>query len=408
MTSVSSDISSFLSPQQPYTARASVTDGGAVDTTTSKVTGDRNSGLFAAASKEMGKDDFLMLLVTQLRYQDPLNPMDNTEFVSQLAQFRALESNTNIEKAIQNLDQSFKGTVDAQTYSAQSITNSGAVSLIGKSVRMRQTTLEWYAKAGESVPLQVHLGNATAGIVEIVDKDGEVVKTLEASEKDKQNSVHLVWDGTNDTGQVAKPGTYGIRIQGQESNAALYAYVQDVVEGVRFSETGALVKIGGKEISIGNVLDVSMGNGSSAATSFSPSTAVSLLGKEIRVRRESLTYNQLDNEIVTATINAGSRQQVRVNLTDSSGNVVFSTTVQADSNGIAQLVWNGETVMGQYAPAGIYQIRIEGQKDDPSLYAFLDGVVDGVTNLGGNAQIRVNGTVIDISDIVDIAERSAG
>ncbi len=62
---------------------------------------------------ELGKDDFLNLLVTQLRYQDPLSPTENTEFIGQMAQFSALEQ-------MQNLNNSFTGTM--------------AYSLIGKSV----------------------------------------------------------------------------------------------------------------------------------------------------------------------------------------------------------------------------------------------------------------------------------
>ncbi len=76
-----------------------------IDETTSN-SGKRNTG-------ELGKNDFLNLLVTQLRYQDPLNPTDDKEFIGQMAQFSALEQ-------MQNLNTSFSGTK--------------AFSLIGKSV----------------------------------------------------------------------------------------------------------------------------------------------------------------------------------------------------------------------------------------------------------------------------------
>jgi flagellar basal-body rod modification protein FlgD len=50
-------------------------------------------------SSELGKDDFLKLLVTQMQYQDPINPMDDTQFVSQMAQFSSLEQMQNMNTA---------------------------------------------------------------------------------------------------------------------------------------------------------------------------------------------------------------------------------------------------------------------------------------------------------------------
>jgi len=54
----------------------------------------------------LGKDDFLKLLATQMQYQDPLNPMDNTQFLAQMAQFSSLEQMTNISSGIDTLNAS--------------------------------------------------------------------------------------------------------------------------------------------------------------------------------------------------------------------------------------------------------------------------------------------------------------
>jgi flagellar basal-body rod modification protein FlgD len=400
MFSVSADISSLTKQMESYTARASVGEDGVV--TTTEVTGDRNSGLFSNAGKELGKDDFLKLLVTQLRYQDPLNPMENTEFVSQLAQFRSLESGTNIESAIKDLNESFKGTVDAQKYSAQSITNTAAISLIGKYVRLKQDSVQWEAKAGATVPIRVHLGEYSSAIVEILDKEGNVVRTLETNEKDGENSANLTWDGSTDLGEIAKAGKYTIHVVGEENDPTLYAFVQDVVKGVRFTSSGALVKIDGRELSIGNVLDVAYDGGeNSTVTQLPASTAVSLLGKVVRIRESIVNYHGYADETATVKIQTSGKGSARVNIMDSQGKIVYSTSVTPDSKGVATLTWKGQTIDG-YASAGKYRIWIEGQDTDSSVYAFSEGVVDGI-NLG-DSRLRVNGKTLSLSDIVDIAD----
>ena len=53
-------------------------------------------------SGEMGKDDFLKLLVGQLRHQDPMNPMEDKDFMGQMAQFSQLEQMTNVASTLQN------------------------------------------------------------------------------------------------------------------------------------------------------------------------------------------------------------------------------------------------------------------------------------------------------------------
>ena len=407
MAGVSSAIDLLTtSSTEPYTASASISDG-VIDPATSMVTGDRSTGLFTDAASKLGKNDFLQLLVTQLQYQDPLNPMENTEFISQLAQFSALENSTNVEKAIGELDESFKSTVEAQQFSAQSMNNSAAVALIGKEVRLKQTTVDWYAKAGEKVTLNVHVGNSSSAVLEILNGDGEVVKTLEATGKDSQNSIAVTWDGSTDQGTVAESGTYYLHIVGEETQSYLYAFAQDMVEGVRFSSEGALVKIGGQELSISNVLDVSIGNGNGgSAGSLAPSTAVSLLGKQVRMRQTAVQFNQMDSERVVVAINAGNRSSVQVEMSDYNGDVVYRTTVPVGDDGVALLDWNGQMADGTLIEPGQYRIGLVGEDTDPTLYAFSEGVVSGIANLNGDARLRVGNYTVSLSNIIDIADVS--
>lgn len=79
----------------------------------------------AAATKTMGKDDFLRLFTTQLKAQDPLNPMDSTAFTAQLAQFSSLEQLTNINTSLTNM-----------TNSQNSLQNVMTTGMIGKQVQL--------------------------------------------------------------------------------------------------------------------------------------------------------------------------------------------------------------------------------------------------------------------------------
>ena len=114
------------------------------------------------AGSSLDKDDFLLLLVTQMQYQDPLQPTDNTEYVAQLAQFSELEQMQNLNKT----------TV-----------NTSAFSLVGKTVYIQQTSKTGDTKEVEGIVDYVtkQNGESYVSINGELYKYDDIVKVLDDS-----------------------------------------------------------------------------------------------------------------------------------------------------------------------------------------------------------------------------------
>ena len=102
-----------------------------VTTTSSSADGIAAATNSATGSKSLGKDAFLQLLVTQLKNQNPLDPQDNSAFVSQLAQFSSLEGITTLNDSVTAIAGNYKSTQALQ-----------ASSLVGRSVIVQTATTQ--------------------------------------------------------------------------------------------------------------------------------------------------------------------------------------------------------------------------------------------------------------------------
>jgi len=201
----------------------------------------------------LGKDDFLKLLVTQLQNQDPLNPMDGTQFASQLAQFTSVEQLSNINTTLQS-------NMDASKLLNQSISNALSTTVIGKEVRATGGSFNYPGNG--SMQLGYTLPSAAASAqVKILDQNGAVIRTIEGTGV-AAGDTPVKWDGLTDTGAQAGAGTYRLQVNAADSNGkALTAtpYFYGLVTGVRFKSTGTVFVVGGMEINLSDILEVSQG-----------------------------------------------------------------------------------------------------------------------------------------------------
>jgi len=401
MSSVTQSVDSLLTSTAPYRVSAQFGEDASGNAGFGQAVYSGNmSGPLWKPTNQLDRDSFLKLLTTQLMYQDPLSPMENTDMIAQLAQFQALETSRNTEEAITNLSQLLDESVASQIYAAQSISNSSAMSLIGKEVRMRQPAVSWDGLS-EAIPIRVHLGNASEATVEIRNADGDVIRTLTATNKDAQNSAVVYWNGKQTDGQTAKAGNYAMTVRGADRNPALYTFVQEVVEGVRFTETGVLVKIDGKEISMGEVLDVSKDEGGQV---MSQASALSLMGKEVRARMHNIQKTATPGVEYTMRVAGPANTQVNVEIKNSAGKVVSTLRGHTNEFGWVQLYWDGrEMPNGEEAFAGEYKVNVVGSDKNTGLYAYTEGVVDGLTSLTGDFKLKIGNTEIALGDVLSIS-----
>jgi len=204
----------------------------------------------AGDKSAVNKDDFLTLLVAQLQYQDPLNPMEGTEFTSQLAQFSSLEQLTTINENLEYL----------QLYEA-SLNNAQAVNFIGKTVRALSDAVA--VTDGVAPGLHFDLaGDAAQAHVTIYDGGNHVVKTIRCGALTE--GLHgIEWDGTDNAGDQVADGMYRFEVVAEDANGnAVVAskLVEAQIEGIAF-EGGTTYLISGElRIAMGDVTAVKQGS----------------------------------------------------------------------------------------------------------------------------------------------------
>jgi flagellar basal-body rod modification protein FlgD len=151
----------------------------------------------------LGKDDFLKLLTAQLQQQDPTQPMDNTAFVAQLAQFSSLEQMSNVNTTLTQMLTS-QGTALETT----------AAGMVGKTAVF--TTDQVELTPGTPATINANLSAAATNVnVIIQDSSGSTVRTIGVGAL-PSGLNHLTWDGNDNSGNPMPADTYTVQVLAQD------------------------------------------------------------------------------------------------------------------------------------------------------------------------------------------------
>jgi flagellar basal-body rod modification protein FlgD len=216
------------------------------------------------SERQMGKDAFLTLLLTQLQNQDPTNPMENTEMVAQLAQFSQLEQLANLSKGIDTMT----GYIQAQNQ-FQTLT------MIGKEVLAENNQLS-LTDGKPDVKADIITTETCSLKVYVLTAKGERVRTIEMGTVGP--GEHPVeWEGRWDNGSQAEDGAYLFQVtatslSGEVLQSGVYPQVSGKITAVSFDVAGQpVIHMGHAAMSLGQVMQILesgrlTGNGTDGAT----------------------------------------------------------------------------------------------------------------------------------------------
>lgn len=218
----------------------------AVSSTSNTAIGDQFKSI-KPKEAAMGKDEFLKLLTTQLQYQDPLDPMDNTQFITQLAQFSTLESMKAMESKVGD-----------NNLLLQSLNSSYATSMIGKEMKANGSSI--YLNGTGGANLDYTLSKDAAKVeIGIYDEIGNKVRSVTYGNQPSGANAYM-WDGKDSNGNTLLAGKYTYSITataGDGSPIGSNMYSTGIIDGVAYEQGVPFLTIGKDRIPFSNIVKVS-------------------------------------------------------------------------------------------------------------------------------------------------------
>lgn len=186
----------------------------------------------AMKEQKLGQEDFIKLMTTQMNHQDPMKPMENGDFLSDMAQFSTVSGLKEIKDAFNNLAASLKSSQALQ-----------ASSMVGRKVLIPGSMSTFSAGTPMKAAVELHT-NVSDLKVSIIDDKGALVKEISLGNK-AAGVAHFSWDGLLLADKKAMSGNYFIRavamVDGKSES--LNTLISDTVQSVSLGSGGQGVSL---------------------------------------------------------------------------------------------------------------------------------------------------------------------
>lgn len=199
------------------------------------------------AKNKLEKEDFLNLMVTQLKYQDPTKPADHKDMAQQLAQFNSVEQLASANKSLEKI-----------ATGQQELKNDKITEYIDKEITVKGSNLQLSGSTLESSPLFKISEDAVTVSIAIKDSQGQLVRNLALGDL-KKGEHNFTWDGKDNKGEAAQSGTYTFEViantvEGRQLEPT--TYTKTVVTGVSDLDKGGVLETPAGEVKLGDIVAI--------------------------------------------------------------------------------------------------------------------------------------------------------
>ncbi|MDR2386876.1 MAG: hypothetical protein LBE80_04735 [Deltaproteobacteria bacterium] len=280
------------------------------------------------SERQLGKDAFLTLLLTQLQNQDPFNPMEDTEMTAQLAQYSQLEQLTNLNTNVTSMASYIQAQNQFQT-----------LTLIGKDVEAQSNLLSVNnglvdttasLEVGENCNIQLYIINSSGNQIRMYDWG-----------MTEAGTYSFTWDGRDTSGTKVADGAYEFQITatnaaGETMTTGIVPVIHGRVSSVSFDETGQpIIHMGNVQVSLSQVMEIlqstttatDITNSDEATTTNSSATQVA--STETAEAVTQVASNDTDTADSDSSDSDSSETQVASNESDSSDSDSANSDSQA-------------------------------------------------------------------------------